>query len=87
VRLAEHDEVVETFAPNRSDEPLDVPVLPRRGRCTRMIADSRGTNAAGVCWTERAVAVANQVTRSFVPGKCVSYLTREPNQGKPLPRA
>jgi hypothetical protein len=29
VRFAEHDEVVERFAPNRADEALDVAVLPR----------------------------------------------------------
>ena len=35
VRFAEHDEVVERFATDRSDEPLNVPVLPRRAwrRC------------------------------------------------------
>ncbi len=29
LRFAEHDEVVEAFAPNRFDESLDVAVLPR----------------------------------------------------------
>jgi len=29
VRFVEHDEVVESFAPNRSDEALDVAALPR----------------------------------------------------------
>jgi hypothetical protein len=28
MRLAEHDEVVERFAPDRSDKPLNVAVLP-----------------------------------------------------------
>jgi hypothetical protein len=28
VRLAEHDQVIEAFAPDRADEPLDVAVLP-----------------------------------------------------------
>ena len=59
VRLAEHDKVVERFATNRSDEPFDVAVLPRRARCRKVISDSHGTNAAGICWTERAIAVAN----------------------------
>ncbi|HKN01786.1 MAG TPA: hypothetical protein VJX23_14810 [Candidatus Binataceae bacterium] len=30
MRFAEHDEVVEGFAAYRSDEPLNVPVLPHR---------------------------------------------------------
>ena len=29
--LTEHDEMVERFATDRSDEPLNVAVLPRRG--------------------------------------------------------
>ena len=29
VRLAEHDQVIEAFAPDRADEALDVAVLPR----------------------------------------------------------
>jgi hypothetical protein len=29
LRFVEHDQVIEAFAPNRSDEPLDVAVLPR----------------------------------------------------------
>src|SRR5580700_5948348 len=78
VRFAEHDEVVERFATYRSDEPLDMAVLPRRARCGRVISDLHCTNAASVSWTERAVAVANQVTRRFVPRKGISHLTRNP---------
>jgi hypothetical protein len=29
LRFVEHDQVIEAFAPNRSDEALDVAVLPR----------------------------------------------------------
>jgi len=32
LRSVEHDQVVESFAPNRADEALDVSVLPRRAR-------------------------------------------------------
>src|SRR5271155_1561706 len=39
VDLAEHNEVVERFAANRSDDALCMAVLPRRARCRRMIAD------------------------------------------------
>src|ERR1700736_2171588 len=48
VRFAEHDEVVERFATYRSDEPLNVAVLPRRAWCGRVISDPHCTNAAGV---------------------------------------
>jgi hypothetical protein len=39
MRLPEYDHVVEAFATNRSDEPLNVTVLPRRAWRRRMVAD------------------------------------------------
>ena len=48
IRLAEHDQVIEAFAPDRADEALDVAVLPRRTRRSLMIANSYRPNAAGV---------------------------------------
>ena len=36
VRFAEHDKVVERFATYRSDEPLNVAVLPWRAWCGRV---------------------------------------------------
>ncbi len=39
LRFVEHDQVIEAFAPDRSDEALDVAVLPRRARRSRMIAN------------------------------------------------
>jgi hypothetical protein len=47
VLLAEYDEVVERFATDRSDEPLDVTVLPRRAWCDRVISNPRGTKCGG----------------------------------------
>lgn len=73
VRFAEHDDVVERFATDRLDEPLDMAILPRRPRRGRMIVDLHRTNAACVRWTEGAVAVSNQVTRRFVPRESISH--------------
>jgi hypothetical protein len=82
VRFAEHDEAVERFVTYRSDEPLNVPVLPRRAWRRRAIADPHCTNASGVRGTECAVAVPNQVTQRFVPGKGISHLSRDPLGGR-----
>jgi hypothetical protein len=82
MRLAEHDEVVERFAADGSDEPLNVAVLPRRAWCGRVISDAHRTNATGVRRTERAIAVANQVTRRFVPRKRANHLTCDPLGGR-----
>src|ERR1700688_3113989 len=78
LRFVEHDQVIEAFAPDRADEALDVAVLPRGAWRGRMIADTHCSNAMGVSWTEGAVAVANQMTRRFVPGESVRHLTCDP---------
>jgi len=73
-----HRQVVEAFAANRADEPLDVSVLPRRARRDWVIADTHCTDALGVCWPERAVAVTNQMTWRFAPRKGFGHLTCNP---------
>src|SRR5260370_30108568 len=78
MRLTEHNDVVQAFAPDRSDEPLDMSVLPGRVRRNWMITDAHGANASGVGCPERAVAITNQITWSFVPREGFGHLTRDP---------
>ena len=78
LRFVEHGQVIEAFAPNRSDEALDLAVLPGRARRGRMIADPHCPNAMGVRWAEGPVTVAKQVTWRFVPRKDVSHLPSDP---------
>ena len=68
VRFSEHDHVVQAFATYRSDEAVNVTILPLRACCGRVISDPHCTNAARIRRTECAVAVANEMTRRFVPG-------------------
>src|SRR6202040_630718 len=82
LRSVEHYQVIEAFPPDRADEALDVAVLPRRARRRRMITDPHCPNAMCVGWAERPVAVANQVTRRFIPGKRVRHLTCDPLGGR-----
>ena len=48
LRFVEHDQVIEDFAPNRSDEPFDVAILPWRAGRGRMIADPNCPNAMSI---------------------------------------
>jgi hypothetical protein len=49
VRFAEHHKVVKSFSTDRSDESLNVPVLPRRPRCSRVVvSDPHCANAANM---------------------------------------
>lgn len=79
VRLAKHDHVVEPFATDRSDQPLDVTGLPRRARRGRMIAYPDRTNAAAVSRTEYPVALAYQVLRGLIPREGISDLDKHHN--------
>ena len=78
LRFVEHDQVIKALTPNRSDEALDVAVLPRRAWRGRMIADAHRVNAMGVSWAEGSIAVANQMTRCFIPREGVGHLPSDP---------
>jgi len=40
VPLAKHNDMVKVIPPDRSDEPLRIPVLPWWSRCNRLITDT-----------------------------------------------
>src|SRR3984893_852650 len=46
MRLAQDDEMVNTLAPDRSDQPFGKAVLPRRGWCSRLVPDAHGAQSA-----------------------------------------
>ena len=41
--LTEHNQMVETFPSDRADQSLRVPILPRRARSNRFVADAHGS--------------------------------------------
>src|SRR5437660_2139923 len=80
VRLPEH--VVETFPSDRADQPLDVRVLPRRSRSSRLVPNAHGTQPLHEDRTIRSVPVPNKVTRCTVPGERLGDLARNPLRGR-----
>jgi hypothetical protein len=40
MHLAQDNDVVHTFTPDRSDQPFHKAILPRRGRCGRLVPDA-----------------------------------------------
>src|SRR6202048_749332 len=76
--LAQNDDVVQTLAPDRSDQPFGKAVLPGRGRCNRFVPDAHGTQSASDDRTVDAITVPDHVARSLVPGECLRDLTRDP---------
>jgi hypothetical protein len=62
VRLAEDDNVIETFPANRADQPFRMPVLPGRSRRDRVIADAHGCKARRDGVAVASVAVPESVS-------------------------
>ena len=46
VALVEDDHMVETFAPNGTDDTLDIQILPRGTRCYENLLDTKSIDAA-----------------------------------------
>src|SRR6202051_1516972 len=65
--LAEHNNVVKTFPPDRTDRPFTIPVLPRRLRPGWPIPNAHRPKAADEDVTVDGVAVTNDVSRCCAP--------------------
>src|SRR5258705_13855667 len=78
MRLAQDDEMVNTFTPNRSDQPFSKAVLPRRGWCSRLVPNAHGAQSPRDDAAIDPVAIADEVVRSLIPGKCLRDLACNP---------
>src|SRR5260370_13245540 len=73
--LAQDDNVVHTLPPDRSDQPFGKAVLPGRGWRGRLVPDAHGAQSACDDAAIDPIPIADEVTRSFIPRKCLRYLT------------
>src|SRR6266478_6302942 len=78
MHLAQDDDVVHTFTPDRSDQPFGKAILPRRGWCGRLVPNAHGAQSARDDAAIDPVAIADEVVRSLIPRKCLRYLTCNP---------
>src|ERR1700720_4622365 len=78
MHLAEDNDVVHTFTPDRSDQPFGKAILPRRGWCGRLIPNGHGAQGARDDAAIDPVVIADEVVRSLIPRKCLRYLTCNP---------
>src|SRR6202158_4434981 len=76
--LAEHDNVVKTFPPDRTDRPFTIAVLPLRSRRGWPIPNDHSPKAADEDVTVDGVAVTNDVSRCCVPTIGLGELARNP---------
>src|ERR1700679_433426 len=78
MRLAQDNDVVHAFTPDRSDQPFGKAILPRRGRCGRLVPDAHGAQSARNDGAIDTITIANEILRGLIPGKGLSDLTRNP---------
>src|SRR6266478_285231 len=76
--LAEHDNVVKTFPPDRTDRPFTISVLPRRSRRGWPVPNAHRPKAADEDVTVDGVAVTNDVSRCYFPTIGLGELVRNP---------
>src|SRR6202166_3038664 len=78
MHLAQGNYVVHTLTPDRSDQPFGKAILPGRRWCSRLVPDAHGAQSARDDAAIGPVAIADEVVRSLIPGKCLRYLTCNP---------
>src|SRR5712675_1107273 len=82
MHLAQDNHMIDALAPDRSDQPFGKAILPRRGWRGRLVQDAHGAQSAYDDRTIDAIAVADQVARSFFPRECFGDLARNPFRGR-----
>src|SRR5260370_8460699 len=76
--LVQDNDVVQTLAPDRSDQPFGKAVLPRRGRCNWLGSDTHGTQSARDDSAVDSISISDHIARSAIPRKSLGDLTRNP---------
>jgi len=73
--------MIEAFATNGSDHPLDIGALPRRARCRQDFANAHVSHLFSEVIAKDLIAVPQHVTRELVKGKCLPQLLPRPLRG------
>src|SRR5713226_5021994 len=78
----EHDHMIEALAPNATNHPLHIGSLPRGSRRGQHLVDTHVSHLSSELITEDRLAVAEQVARELVKGKCLPQLLSRPLAGR-----
>src|ERR1039457_3012593 len=70
--------MINAFAPDRSDQPFSKAILPRRGRCSRLVPDAHGAQSACDDGAIDTISIADEVKRILIPRECLRYLACNP---------
>src|SRR3984893_8304222 len=78
MRLAQDNDVVHTFTPDRSDQPFDKPILPRRGWRGRPVPDAHSAPSVPNDAAIDPIPIADEAARGLLSRKRLGDLTRHP---------
>jgi hypothetical protein len=78
--LSEDDHVVQTLAPDGSDQSLHIRILPRAGRTGDHLTDAHAGDSAPECVAVNGVAIAEHPSRCPILRKGVNYLLPRPHR-------
>ena len=78
MRLTEDDEMVQTLAPDRSDQPFGKTIMSGRGRRGRSVSNAHGSQSARDDGAIDLIPIADEVKRSLIPGECLGQLACDP---------
>ena len=82
VTFPEYNDMVEAFASDRTDQPLNVTVLPRRPRRDRSISNSHSSQSARDRDTIGGVTVSDEVAWRLIPRERFCDLSGDPIGGR-----
>src|SRR6202158_2353730 len=78
MRLTKNDDMIQALAADRPDQPFSKSILPGRGWCGGLVPDAHGAQSAGTDAAIDPIPIADEVTRRFIPRKCLRYLACNP---------
>ena len=79
--LSEHDDVIQTLAANRTNEPFDIRPLPGRSRRRKHLFDSHRSHLLDKLGPKDQIPIAQQILGRAVPGKSFPQLLGGPLGG------
>ena len=76
--LVEHDDMIKTFAPDRTDQPFSMSILPWRSRRRWPVTYAHRANASGKDFAIGPIPIANEILWWVLPAKRFGELPRNP---------
>src|ERR1019366_8623211 len=76
--LTQDNDVVQTLAPDRSDQPLGKAILPRGSWCSGLVSNTHGTQSARDDSAVDLIPISDHKARSVIPRKSLGDLTCNP---------